>query len=290
MSRIADVIHKRARDGRARRGSSEALPEPAEASLRTVDDVGIPWLLQDESGPGPRRASEARTPAPVLTEARREVPPAPAQPERAPVPAVDDETMDLARRLFLRKDGEGVRRLLLTSVESPRGSADIALALALALAREPETTVCLADLNLDGGTLHERLGMEDAPGLSDAVHQRTPARAFARQVTGVAGLSLLTPGLQPRGLRPSLADAAISEVVRDLVQSFDYVVAHAAPAASADDAAVLGKCFDGVVLVLDAQATTPDAARSAAGALKAAGARVVGSVVHNRIAAPGRER
>ena len=61
--------------------------------------------------------------------------------------------------------------------------------------------------------------------------------------------------------------------------SFDYVVASASSAA---DGALVGRCFDGVVLILNRQHTTAEATRAAAAELKAAGVPLLGSVISSR--------
>ena len=70
--------------------------------------------------------------------------------------------------------------------------------------------------------------------------------------------------------------------LRELRLEFDYTVVHGPPAALCSDAALLGYLSDGVVLVLEANATRRAAAQRAVQMLQATNARLLGSVLSKR--------
>jgi protein-tyrosine kinase len=304
MSRIADVLEK-ARRERAGGSPSDKQADANEPVLRAAGDIQVPWELKEGGTVAP-----VQSPAPGLGRldsgpaawdsgvgtlgsrlAAREMPvdrPAPTppapiapRPGQSVAPAIDDETMGLARRLFLQKDvaGGSAKRVLLIAVDSARASSEIAIGLARAVAREAGRSVCLLDLNLDGGTLHHVLRLHDSPGVSDAILQGMLGPACTQEVPSAPSLCFMPTGSRPEELRAAIRDAQTQEKVRALLGMFGYVVACAAPE-SKGDAAALGACFDGVVLVLDAHATTPEAARATASALTEAGVKLLGSVVN----------
>lgn len=70
--------------------------------------------------------------------------------------------------------------------------------------------------------------------------------------------------------------------LRELRVEFDYTIVHGPPAALCSDAALLGYLSDGVILVLEANATRRAAAQKAVQMLQATNTRVLGSVLNRR--------
>jgi protein-tyrosine kinase len=70
--------------------------------------------------------------------------------------------------------------------------------------------------------------------------------------------------------------------LRELRLEFDYTVLHGPPAALCSDAALLGYLSDGVILVLEANATRRAAAQRAVQMLQGTNARLLGSVLNRR--------
>ena len=70
--------------------------------------------------------------------------------------------------------------------------------------------------------------------------------------------------------------------LRELRLEFDYTVLHGPPAALCSDAALLGYLSDGVILVVEANATRRAAAQRSVQVLQATNARVLGSVLSKR--------
>jgi hypothetical protein len=70
--------------------------------------------------------------------------------------------------------------------------------------------------------------------------------------------------------------------LRELRLEFDYTIVHGPPAALCSDAALLGYLSDGVVLVLEANATRRAAAQRAVQMLHATNARLLGTVLSKR--------
>lgn len=70
--------------------------------------------------------------------------------------------------------------------------------------------------------------------------------------------------------------------LKELRLEFDYTIVHGPPAALCSDAALLGYLSDGVVLVLEANATRRAAAQRAVQLLQATNARLLGAVLSKR--------
>jgi Mrp family chromosome partitioning ATPase len=292
MSRIADVLQK----SRKERGLPDKGGDASDSGLRPIADVQIPWQLHDvQAGQTDGRSvplaekqmapAALDKPADMPLEQRIAPIPTPIASRRTVTtiaPAPSEETVALARKVFLSDEGQTGRgrRVLFASVDSPGRSAAIATSLALSVARETPRSVCLIDLNLDA-ILHDSLQLEASPGLSDVVLQGMLADACTQQVLSAPSLQLLAAGSDARGLRATLQESRTRNRIRALLGIFDYVIAHAAPVTAAE-AVGLGGLFDGVVLLVEEGQTSSDVIRTMAAALKEADVKVLGTVVDSR--------
>jgi hypothetical protein len=275
MSKIADALQKKRKERGVSTDSSNELV------LRTMADVQDSWQLQGRSPVTQPVAAAPTTPADL-----RIAPPTPIASRRSEtygMPLHADDTVAVARKVFLGDDGHAARgrRALFAGVGETTRSGSIAVGLALSLARETTRSVSLFDLNLEGATLHDSLQLEASPGLSDAILQGMLADACTQEIPSAPSLRFFACGSDPQGLRASLDDSRTRNRMRALLGVFEYVVAHA-EAPSTRDLVALGGLFEGVVLVLEAGRTTPDEVRTVAAALKEADVKVLGTVVDNR--------
>ena len=127
---------------------------------------------------------------------------------------------------------------------------------------------------------HLRYEMDAGPGFSDALAGIGAVQAFAHQVPGQENLWVMPAGLPVRE-RASLSGTTARRRLAELLGAFDYVIVQAAPMAAGEDSTLPGASFDGVVLVLNATTTRPEAVRAAAESLKAADVRLLGTILRN---------
>ena len=167
----------------------------------------------------------------------------------------------IVQNLFLATRGSASpdRRVLFTTVDDSRGSAGIAPLVAEALAGQLDESVCLADLDLNRPTLSQRYHLEEKLSLAEALKKPGPLRGCTHRVPAIANLWLM-PGTTAAadGQASVLHDAEAQHRLRELLGTFDYVVAFTGPMSSEPDATRLGPLLDGVVLLVDANVTRPE--------------------------------
>jgi hypothetical protein len=281
MSRIADALQK----SRAEKGIDPAHSRDM-TPLRPLAQVQIPWFF------GENTSSAVLTPEPEVTEPPDERDK--SRPIRAPsrtdssIPKGsrnDEAVAGLIRNIFQVRTAadRAVRRLLFTSVDETGCSIDIAPRVAEALAGQSNRSVCLADLDLHNPTLHNRVrSIEGQRGFADAVVERGPLRACTHGAPTYSNLWLLPAGAPTLDVIPRLNDPDTQRRLGDLLATFYYVIGYTAPIGLYNDAAHLGAVFDGVVLVVDANATKSTVVRAAAQALEQANVRLLGTVLNHR--------
>ena len=110
------------------------------------------------------------------------------------------------------------------------------------------------------------------------VGERTLPEVWSEPVEGV---KVVTVGPVPPNPSEILGTQRLSKLLADARQEFDYVLVDAAPVGMVSDPAILAIQGDGVLLVLDAQATRKGAVRQAMRSLETVGANVLGTVMNN---------
>jgi succinoglycan biosynthesis transport protein ExoP len=117
--------------------------------------------------------------------------------------------------------------------------------------------------------------------LVDSLSVEAAIRDFARPV-GPDNLWLLAAGVPVQDSAVLLNSNRITERLNELRSQFDYVLMNAPPLNAFGDGMVLGRLADGVVLVLEADATRREAAVRVTENLRAANIPVLGAVLNNR--------
>src|SRR6266850_260939 len=192
-----------------------------------------------------------------------------------------EEEVKLVQRVFPATSPESPRVALFTGLESEAGCAPTCARVAEILAARSEGLVCVVDANFRLPSLHEYFGVENLKGLAEATVESGPVQNFAQQ-TPEPDLWLMTSGKAAAQLRfPTMADG-LRVRMEELRNTFRYVVIHSGPLRLETSAMLLSRWTDGVVLVLEANATPRDAARRVKEILEAANVSVLGVILNNR--------
>ncbi len=216
------------------------------------DELASPWdvapSLPPESDEEPR--VELAPQGPILTAA----------------PGVRDYVVGLVRRVFLPPPlGAGVRSVLFAGADGSRDASRASVACAELLAAHTSKRVCLVDTSVD----------VTAIGGSD---QGTP-QPFANVTKRLSrNLWIAAPGAAIELMRPEVARRQLTE----LCARFDYVILDAPAIDGGEASSPFASLVDGVILVIDENATRRDTAKNVSETLQSAGARLLGVVLANR--------
>jgi Mrp family chromosome partitioning ATPase len=201
-------------------------------------------------------------------------------------PMLQRQLAGLVQRTFLAPDqrGPAARSIVFAGVDESLGSAWLAAATAEILAAQVSGEVCLVDADLDRPSLHRVFGLSNVIGLAEGLNGHEPLRSYARRLHAGTGNApwLMTAGSPGGGSESLLVAGRDRRRIRDLIESYDFVVMHVPDVLRHSAASILAAQVDGVVLVVEANLTRRQALRAAAGALRACGARVLGTVLNNR--------
>jgi Mrp family chromosome partitioning ATPase len=174
------------------------------------------------------------------------------------------------------------RSIGVTSCARGAGVSTVAANLARAAAESlAAQQVLLVDAHARAPTLHRAWGAALSPGLSDVLAGRREWRD-AVVATQDSGISLLAAG--GNGARvTSAADLnRCAELLADWQAKFDVVLLDLPPVGDAGPTLPLAGMLDGVLLVIEAERISWEAAERAKGMLTQSHARLLGAVLNER--------
>jgi len=282
---VAEVLQEEVR------GEPEAMqvlapeqPRPADEPL-LLDDTALP----DEVPAAPPREEQ---PLPLLREAPVEDAIAPAvdaphgriaRIDRAmlaekgllvpgaPIGALVEEFRQVKRQLLQtarvvrRTDGDRSRTVLVCSAKPNDGKTYCAVNLAISMAAERDVEVLLVDADFAKPDVMNRLGLEDGPGLLDALADPEIDVEACVIRTDIAQLSLLPAGRKSINDTELLASRRTGQVLGELLAADPrrLVIFDSPPALAASPASVLSGHAGQVMLVVRADRTSEGDLRDA---------------------------
>lgn len=196
-------------------------------------------------------------------------------------PAVREETLKLVQRLFLVPREVTAKAVLFAPVDSGTGCDWLCSVAAKLLAKSAPGSVCLMEGNFRSRCLSSNCGAQSDRGLIDSLDLGGSIRDFAKSI-GPDNLWLLPAGAPVQDSAILMSSERLRDRVNELREEFDYLLINAPPLNAFVDGMVLGGMVDGVVLVLEADATRREAAVRATESLRNSGIPILGAVLNNR--------
>jgi capsular exopolysaccharide synthesis family protein len=253
MNRIQNILDKAERDGSVRR--VRTMPEATGASALAYE-VPRPML--------PAELEEPSTAPPFTT---RTAPGARFDPNLvsilAPGAPAAEQYRALRTRIAHANQGSAVDVVLVTSPGRGEGKSLTAANLALTMAQDFQTRICIVDADLRHSQLHRLFGVSDTPGLADVLTGRaTLADALIRFED--QQIVLLPAGSRPTQPAELLGSLAMRRTIESLRTQFDRIIIDAPSVGPLADVGILAPVVDGVLLVVQAGVTTKPAIQEAA--------------------------
>lgn len=196
-------------------------------------------------------------------------------------PAIREESLKLVQRLFLTSEQTPPKTVVFAAIDSGNGCTRLCAITTQLLAENVSGSVCLVEGNFRAPSLPNLFDVDNHHGLADSLRQEGAIRGFAKQA-GRENVWLLSSGSLGKDSVNLLNCDRMKERMAELRSAFDYVLIDAPPLNSYADAMIFGRLADGIVLVLEANATRREAAARVAESLQAARIPVLGAVLNKR--------
>ena len=195
-----------------------------------------------------------------------------------PVTGIAEEYRIVKRELIRNFGGAGNRpilprghRVLIASANPGEGKTFSAFNLALSLAVEADHDVLLIDADIAKPSVIEALGLEDGPGLMDALADPHLAVGDCLIQTDIAGLKVMPAGTQHMHDTELLASARTEALLAQLEAGAPgrNLILESPPVLAASPAAVLAGHVGQTIMVVRADETLESALRDAIGLMGA---------------------
>jgi protein-tyrosine kinase len=188
-----------------------------------------------------------------------------------------EEFRTLRSRLYHLREQKPLSKLLITSALPKEGKSFTAANLAQVIVRQHGRRALLIDADLRNPQLHNLLGADPAPGLSEYLRGETDEYSILQRGP-MPNLLLIPAGRAGANAAELLASGRMKSLLSRLEPMFEWIIIDSPPAVPVSDAAILAKDCDGVLLVVRSNSTPTDAARRARNEF--AGRNLVGVVLN----------
>ena len=192
-----------------------------------------------------------------------------------------EESLKLVQHLFLTPGQTPPKTVMFAAIDSGNGCSRMSAMTAQLLAENVSGSVCLVEGNFRTPSLPSLFGGTNHYGLADSLRQEGAIREFAKR-TDRDNLWLLSSGRHGEDYLNLLGCERMKERILELRAEFSFVLIDAPPLNAYGDGLVLGRLADGVVLVLEANATRREVALRIAESLRAAKIQVLAAVLNKR--------
>lgn len=192
-----------------------------------------------------------------------------------------EECLKLVQRLFLTRPANSNPVVVFAGMDRGTGCSRICIEAAQVLAANTSGSVCLVEANFRTPSLPGFLGVPNHRGLSDCLLQEGGIRTFAKQLKPL-NLWLLSAGALTADSLSLLNSNRLQARMQELRKEFEYVLIDAPALNQYADAVALGRLADGVVVVLQADATRRESALRGVEGLRDAQVQILGAVLNRR--------
>jgi capsular exopolysaccharide synthesis family protein len=192
-----------------------------------------------------------------------------------------EESLKIVQRVFLQQGVNSPRVVIFAGVDPGNGCSRICAKTAVLLAANTSAKVCLVDANLRTPGLPELFGSSNHFGLTESLTQEGPIGKFLMPIEK-DGIWLLSCGSLTSEFPNLLKADRLRSRIQELRKEFDYVLIDAPPLNLYADGTALAQLTDGLVLVLEANATRRETARRVKDVLASNGVPILGAVFNKR--------
>ncbi|MCG5433886.1 AAA family ATPase [Mycobacterium sp. MYCO198283] len=187
-----------------------------------------------------------------------------------------DEEMRGFRARLRNLSGQQTRTLLVTAPACGAGTTTTALNLALAFAETGEY-VLLVEGDTRQAVIADLVGVRSENGLADVLANRD-ALDYAICSTPYANLYVLAAN-EPAGTDPNFGAPVLPEILEKMTGLFDRIIVDGPPTLATADSGLLSAACRATVLVVRAGRSTLDDVETTLHDLRAAGGKVIGTVL-----------
>jgi protein-tyrosine kinase len=280
MSRIQNILEKAEREGGVRRMRTMTEPAGATALAYEAPAAVLPPPMTEDlpltavsaepapAAPAGRVVQDAQL-DPILVAALR------------PNTTTAEQYRALRTRVAHMDHGTAIDVILVTSPGRGEGKSLTAANLALTMAQDFQSRICIVDADLRHSRLHSLFGVTETPGLADVLMGQA---SLSDALIGFENqqITLLPAGHEAGHPAELLGSTAMRRTIQTLRSQFDRVIIDAPSVGPLADVGILAPLVDSVVLVVQAGVTIKPAIQEAVSTIGTG--KLLGVVLNNSAA------
>lgn len=204
--------------------------------------------------------------------------------DREPMEALQDRKSEIVEAYLAAQTNleftteHGVpRSLVVTSTRPMEGKSTTALALATVLARAHKRVV-LVDGDMRSPSVHHFAGVPNLKGLSNYLAGSDDISSLLVPLTDLNVMAMLAGPIPPNAAELLTGDR-LAKLLKELLQSFDYVVIDSPPIMGLADAPLICSRVEATIYVVESHGIRTSLVRTALARLASANAQVIGGVL-----------
>jgi len=197
---------------------------------------------------------------------------------KTPGAAISEAYRALRTAVLLSTAEQPPQVVLITSSQPSEGKTSTALNLAATLAQKG-SRVLLVDADLRRPGLARALELPNKRGLSgilSGAHEYEDS--LLQRVPGLDNLYLLPTGPRPPNPAELLCSMKMERLIRQLRENFDHVIIDSPPILPLTDATILSIVVDGIIMIVECEATSRAALNRACRMMEHSGGKILGTV------------
>lgn len=143
----------------------------------------------------------------------------------------------------------GCKKIVITSSKAAEGKTTTTSNLAISLAQQIDVRVLLIDCDLRKPRIHRFFNIKQEPGLTNCLYENVPVEDVIVSAN-IGNLDIIPAGIIPPNPSELLASTEMTDLVKKLSKSYDYIIFDTPPVNVVVDAVPLIRNSDGVVIVV----------------------------------------
>lgn len=193
----------------------------------------------------------------------------------------------LRTNIQFMSQSKSAHALLMTSTNAGEGKSWITSNLAIAISQIGKKVIII-DGDMRKGRLHKIFGISQKPGLSNylsGVYDDDNGKVLTGledyiQHTKIPNLDVLTSGNIPPNPSELLVLPAMSELLLDLKENYDFIIIDGTPCGLVTDSLILSRIVDSVVIVASCKTTKKKDLQRVSENIKNVGGKLVGVILN----------
>jgi len=195
--------------------------------------------------------------------------------------AAREECLKLVQRVFLGNPAVLRQVIVFVGIDRGNGCSQLCAETARALAANTSGSVCVVDADFRNPALTSIFRVSRHRGLAETLVEDGGVRQFAQQLKS-SNLWLLSAGGVTSSALSMLNSDRLRVRMHELRKEFTYILIDTPALNLYADAVPLGRIADGVIVVLEADATRRESALKGLESLREANIDVLGAVLNRR--------